>query len=158
MYARDFKAPSRQQWRNQHGFTLLELSVALAIAGVLATIAVPNLSLMAQRMQSQRSITEVTTFVEKARSQAHISLTPATLTLTGRILEADQGGTVFDSIELDDTLTVMSINTPSSTLTFNSGGGHDEGGPISMHISTQMGDTEVLLIFPAIGSVRRHKL
>lgn len=55
------------------GFTLLELLLVLAIAGLMTAIAVPNLQPMLARMQLQSAVQDVASGLRYARGQALIS-------------------------------------------------------------------------------------
>lgn len=140
---------------DRRGTTLLELSITLAIAGVLATIAVPNLTAMRVRAAEERDVMEVHSFLEEARSRAHIRLRAVTVELSGGALVATQEGAQVARQPLGDEIKAYAVDTGDGRITFNAEGGLDEDGPITVTLTSDEGRVQTLQIFPAIGSMRR---
>lgn len=143
--------------RGRRGATLLELSITLAIAGVLATLAVPNLTGLKAHAQEDRDVVGVQSFLESVRSRAHTRLSPLTVTVEGGALVArDSGGIQILRSVLGPRLALIAIDTDDGSLTFNAGGGLDTDGPVGVKLVTDRGRTQKITIFPAIGAMRRR--
>lgn len=65
--------------RRQHGFTLVELLVGLAVAAILLTAAVPNLADLIRANQASASINEFVYALHLARSEAVTESVPVTV-------------------------------------------------------------------------------
>src|SRR3989441_9161008 len=56
--------------RNQKGFTLIELLIVVAIVGVLAAIAIPNLLTAMQRSKQKRTMADIRTVATASEAYA----------------------------------------------------------------------------------------
>jgi prepilin-type N-terminal cleavage/methylation domain-containing protein len=78
--------------RNVRGFTLIELMVTLAVLAVLAVIAIPDLSNFAVRSQRQQAISDISSAIALARSEAIKRGAAVTLAATSTGAQALQNG------------------------------------------------------------------
>lgn len=77
--------------RRQHGFTLVELLVGLAVAAILLTAAVPNLADLIRDNQASTSVNEFVYALHLARSEAVTESVPVTVCQsTGQGCDSDE--------------------------------------------------------------------
>ena len=67
---------------NNHGFTLVELMITIALLAIVATIAVPNFVQFIRNNQVQAKADELGSFLQYARAQAVSKREPYTVNLT----------------------------------------------------------------------------
>lgn len=99
--------------RREAGFTLLELSVALLLLGLLAGLAAPDLAALLTRSDLDRATAEVGDLLRTARSEAVRSGTPRHLRVAAggeRVLGPD------DRFELPDGVRLRPVGTPGLTF------------------------------------------
>lgn len=114
--------------KRERGFSLLDIMVTTAVAGVLTTVALPNLSSAMQSHRLTASLRKTVGCIRVARSsaitrnqQSRITLSADNATLT---VEVNAGGTwtpVGTPAVLDSGVTVSSVS-PSGGLVFTGQG------------------------------------
>jgi len=167
------RTPARDIGECRRGFTLIELMLAIAIVGVIAGIALPNIVDSVQRQRAIASEKEVSDFIVRARNFARTTGCETRVTVTNTATphfiefgttETNTGlpcGTLNGlrwTANKAITLSVWTLadntnTTPSGTLTFNSNGGTDETQEAKMQLSSTASFGRTIEVWPMIGSV-----
>jgi type IV pilus assembly protein PilE len=165
------RAPRRRP--RTSGFTLIELMISIAIVGVMAGLALPNIIESIQRQQAIASEKEVADFIVRARNFARttgcetrvtVDNSSALHTLTYQTTATVNTDPCFtiDGLQwtADDAISLSvwvlddgSDTTPTGTLTFNTQGGTDETQETVLTVSNSFGTVRVIEVWPLIGSV-----
>jgi prepilin-type N-terminal cleavage/methylation domain-containing protein len=120
----------------QHGFTLIETMVTIAILAILLGIAVPSFDLLIDRNHAQSSGKQLVALLQYARAQAQIGLQPVRLTpqtsgdwsselSVGRLRGGDLAGhreIELRRTRLDDSGKVRIAQEPASPVEFDGNG------------------------------------
>lgn len=119
----DLSLPAVRVPRRARGFTLLELIVAIAVMGILATLAVPAFQYVAATSKIKSAASNLHMSLLKARSEAVKRDADVTLTATGGAWQngwtMTAGGNTLQSQEALKGVTVVATET---TVTFQSSG------------------------------------
>lgn len=174
--------PPTRTGAQPRGFSLIELMIAIAVVGVMAGIALPNIIESIQRQQAIASEKEVADFIVRARNFARTtgcetrvsidnSSTPHSITIattetdsnepcyslqTDSVLNA--GNALRWTANANLSLTVFTLDSgaatsPAGTLTFNTEGGTDETEEVVMTVTNSFGSTRTIEVWPLIGSI-----
>jgi prepilin-type N-terminal cleavage/methylation domain-containing protein len=166
--------------RRARGFSLVELMIAIAIVGVMAGLALPNIIESIQRQKAISSEKEVGDFITRARNFARTTGCETSVTvsnsatphsITYQTTETDTSAPCYDLDGLqwtaDDNLTIGSwtladgtdtnqTTTPAGTagvLIFNSEGGTNENQEAVLSVSNAYGSARTIEVWPLIGSI-----
>jgi type IV fimbrial biogenesis protein FimT len=114
--------------RRERGFSLLDIMVTTAVAGVLTTVALPNLSSAMQSHRLTASLRKTVGCIRVARSSAITKNLPSRITVSGDgatlSVEVNSGGSwtsVGTPAVLDSGVTVSSVS-PGGGLVFTGQG------------------------------------
>ena len=146
------KQPRRH--RPQLGMTLVELSAVVGILGLLAVMALPNLTSILTRSEGKRDIEEVIGIFKVARAQARSELIQVTLDIQGSEIVLTPNGGTEARYAFGQRIASVTIGTGDGTLTFEPAGGTLEMNPTAVTITTTEGAVTTATVFPAIGSMR----
>lgn len=118
--------------KQQSGFTLVELMVAIAIFGILAAIALPNFSQMIQSQKVRGASSDLFGALIYARSEAIKRNTSISVVRTGAAWEAGwtvqtAGGAV---LKRQDPLTAITISGPGGGTVAFGGNGRPTAGSL----------------------------
>lgn len=139
---------------SQSGMTLVELSAVVGIMGLMAALALPNLTSILTRSEGQRDIEELVGVFKVARAKARSELIQVTLDVQGNeVVMTPAGGTVV-RYPFGQRINTVVIATGDGTLTFEPAGGTQEMNPSIITITTTEGLNTTCTVYPAIGSMR----
>lgn len=144
---------------NNHGFTLVELMITIALLAIVATIAVPNFVQFIRNNQVQAKADELGTFLQYARSQAAAKRESYIVNLTTwKIYPASKPSEVERELDINAAQATIRHNlsdTPA-VLTFSGQGMASSTVKLSVCRDTDAANGYLLEIRPS-GLVKRYQ-
>jgi prepilin-type N-terminal cleavage/methylation domain-containing protein len=152
--------------RRRRGFTLIEMMIVVAIVGITATIAVPNIIGTVRAREAEGQMLEVQHILLRARNRArnavcvmHVTVATNSITVGPDPSDPSADCLALDTLQYDVgeyvTLTDFTVNgATTDPLVLNAQGGTDYDYRARMiATNTYDGATRNLELWPAIGSV-----
>jgi type IV fimbrial biogenesis protein FimT len=136
--------------RNNSGFTIMELAIVIAIIGILAGIAIPNIIGLMPRYRLKSAVLDLSSNMQRARLTAIKQNTTCTVTFDAAHARYDID-CLGNTIELDPENTVRFSALDGGSLQFNSRGMAQTVGPFSLSLANNS-DSYTIRISPC-GSV-----
>ena len=137
------------------------MMVVVAIAGILASIAIPSVSDTIQRNRAREDSERVVAILSEARNRAHATLRcaatvvdPSAHTISYELYACSgaPSGTPTKTAAFPK-LTLTTFSGGATSVTFTSGGGLAGGVNSEISATTAFGETTRLRIYPAIGQI-----
>ena len=143
---------------NNHGFTLVELMITIALLAIVATIAVPNFVQFIRNNQVQAKADELGTFLQYARSQAVAKRESYTVNLTTwKIYPASNASEVERELDINAAqATISNLSGTPAVLTFSGQGMASSTVKLSVCRDTDAANGYLLEILPS-GLVKRYQ-
>jgi type II secretion system protein H len=92
--------------RAQHGFTLIEMMVVVALVAILAALAMPSFTTMIANQRVSSAAQELQTLLQLARAEGVYKRAQSTVTASAQTWQAKIGTQVLREATLADTVTV----------------------------------------------------
>lgn len=149
-------------------FSLIEVTIVVAIAGIVAALAVPSLSQMVGQERSRSELARLVSAIEQARHTARIRVCDVLLTVDPTVGSITLAPDPVDpdvpcrslpgeTMSFDKNLLTLSAFTiggvATNPLRFNAEGGISTSARALMTITTRSGP-RVVEVWPAAGAVR----
>ena len=113
--------------KNNFGFTLMELMIAIAIVAILSAVAVPNMIAWRNNAQFNSGVRQVKIAIEETRMDAIKTNMPSRIDFKGNSFDRVKGDTTVQSHELPPGVTISSSTFADDQVQFSSRGMANNG-------------------------------